>query len=378
MVYFRLLLFDLTFLFNQWLLFLLGRLRRRSCIIVIFVIWIQFFPEAWVRILYLPIVIALHEADAKFFQPLYIKILPVFIYSPKLFLVTFFINSIRATVEFCIALQGYLQMIQCLMVWVLLMLHQLHQLTLVVYTHMACWLLCIQNLIQMRLKLFVMNEWIKLTLPFLLLSICFDDEIISILNNDSSDFIFASFFYLLAFAFYLFSFIIQNIIISRTDIRLLAFQQWRVDGDRMSNFVDPRLFNRTLRQLLFLLRIDFIITFNAIVYGARVLLLNTEHLVLNVARLVWIRWICILYLLNRKAIRGRLTSVRLYDNVRLRRMAVRIVPKAKRSAIWSNFFVILHVLVLRLFDLHVTVGQMLERCGNAWLILFGLAILLLL
>ena len=122
-----------------------------------------------------------------------------------------------------------------------------------------------------------------MTLPFLLLSIGFDDQIISILNNDSSDFIFASFFYLLAFAFNLFSFII---IISRTDIRLLAFQQWRVDGYRMGNFVDTRLFYRTLRQFLFLLRIDFIITFNAIVYGARVLLLNTEHLVLNIARLV--------------------------------------------------------------------------------------------
>ena len=88
---------------------------------------------------------------------------------------------------------------------------------------MARWLFCVQNLIQMRLKLFVMNEWINLTLPFLLLAICFDDQIISILNNDSSDFIFASFFYLLAFAFDLFSFVIQNIIISRTDIRLLAF-----------------------------------------------------------------------------------------------------------------------------------------------------------
>lgn len=125
-----------------------------------------------------------------------------------------------------------------------------------------------------------------MTLPFLLLPSCFDCHIISILNNDSTDFFFASFFYLLAFTFNLFSFIIQNIIFSRNDSRLLAFQEWRVDGDRMFNLVDPRLFDRTLRQLLFLLRIDFIITFDAIVYGARVLLLNTEHLILNVARLV--------------------------------------------------------------------------------------------
>lgn len=59
-------------------------------------------------------------------------------------------------------------------------------------------------------------------------------------------------------------------------------------------------------------------------------------------------------------------------------MAVRIVCKAKRPAIWRNFFIILHVLVLRLFDLHVAVGQVLDWCRNAWLILFGLAILLLL
>ena len=59
-------------------------------------------------------------------------------------------------------------------------------------------------------------------------------------------------------------------------------------------------------------------------------------------------------------------------------MAVRIVCKAKRPTIWCNFFIILYVLVLCLFDLHVTVGQVLERCGNAWLILFGLAILLFL